>query len=305
MSQPRAVTQEPSRRDYWIGTAAALATVAMWASWPVVTRYGVTGTLTPEAIGVVRFMLPAIVLAPVWWRIGLIPKGMSWKLMLGLFCGGLPFFYGAAAAFRYAPVATSGSVLSGSITLIVAVIAFAMFRVQVEAIRLFGYALIALSVVISLVHGYLMGTEGILIGDALFLLTAMAWALYTLAYPFSKLSGLQASALISVWGFIVILPFGAADVIAAVRAEAYFALGLQLFQQGLLSAILSIVTFSIAVTRIGPARAATLVALTPLIAAAGAYFALGEKPDMVVTFALVLTTAGVLIASKPPKSVTR
>ncbi len=305
MSEPRAVTPAPSSRDYWIGVAAAFATVAIWAAWPVITRYGVTGSLSPAAIGVLRFLPPALLLAPVWWRIGLFPKGMSWKVMLALSCGGLPFFIGSTAGFQYASVATSGSMLLGSTALLVAIIGVAVFRTRIDRSRLLGYGLIAAAVVLSLIHALLVGEKNVLLGSVLFLCSALSWAIYTVAFPLSRLSGIQAAALVSTWALIIIFPFGAMEVVAAVRKGLYADIALQLVQQGLLSAILAIWTYSIAITRIGPARAATLVTLTPLIAAVAAYFVLGEVPEMTVMIALGLASAGVVLASRMPKSAPR
>ena len=292
----------PSRRDYWIGVAAALAAIAIWAAWPVVTRYGVTGSLSPAAIGVLRFLPPVLLLAPIWWRIGLFPKGMSWRLMLALSCGGLPFFLGSTMGFQYAPVATAGAMLSGSIALLVAIFTFALFRARIAPVRLIGYGLIAAAALLSVIHGLVVGEKNLLLGYSLFLTSALSWAIYTVAFPLSRLSGMESAALISTWALIMILPFGAMEVVDAVRQGLYGDIALQVFQQGILSAMLSIWIYGIAITRIGAMRAAALVALNPLVSATAAYFILDELPEAPVMVALGLATAGVVLASRMTKS---
>src|SRR3712207_6541940 len=64
------------------GWLAALATVTIWALWAVATRHAVTHDLPPAAIGLLRFGVPALLLAPMAWRVGLFPKDLG--LLKGL-----------------------------------------------------------------------------------------------------------------------------------------------------------------------------------------------------------------------------
>ncbi len=65
-----------TRRDTLIGSAAAIFAVTIWAAWIVGTRHAVTGTLPPEAVGLLRMAVPALLFMPVWLRVGVAPRGV-------------------------------------------------------------------------------------------------------------------------------------------------------------------------------------------------------------------------------------
>ena len=103
-----------------VGIAAAFGAVAIWAGWIVATRHAVGHALEPAAVGLLRFAIPALVFAPVWWRTGLRPKGLSWPMMAALMGFGAPFFLVAGSAMQYAPAPDVAPLLSGTMPLIVA-----------------------------------------------------------------------------------------------------------------------------------------------------------------------------------------
>ena len=61
-----------------LGLLAALATVTIWATFMLVTRFAVQGSFTVEEVLVLRLVPGALVMAPVMWRLGVLPRGQSW-----------------------------------------------------------------------------------------------------------------------------------------------------------------------------------------------------------------------------------
>ena len=61
--------------------------------------------------------------APVWWRTGLKPKGLSWPMLAALLGFGAPFFLLAGYAMQFAPAPDVSPLLSGAMPLIVALVA--------------------------------------------------------------------------------------------------------------------------------------------------------------------------------------
>lgn len=284
-------------RDIWIGSLAALATVMMWASWPVVTRYGVTGALDPLAIGILRFLPPVLILSPVLWRVGLFPK-MTPLVWAGLLCGGYPFFVGATEGFLFASVANCVVVSSGLIPLLVAGLSYLLFGVRVDPVRRIGLGFIVAAILIAIGQGLLLADSHIWIGQLLFAISGVSFALYTIAFPFSGLTGMQATAVVGFWSLMVALPLGAPGLVDAVQKGLWAEIGLQVMQQGVFSALLSFLTYNAAVRRLGPGRAATVIALAPVLASIFAYIVLGEVPVWPLAIALILTAIGVALASR-------
>ncbi|MFS2055838.1 EamA/RhaT family transporter, partial [Variovorax sp. CT11-76] len=51
----------------WTGVLAALATALIGSGWQIVSRHGVTTSLGPLELAVLRYAIPALVLLPVAW----------------------------------------------------------------------------------------------------------------------------------------------------------------------------------------------------------------------------------------------
>ena len=75
-----------------LGLIAALATVSIWAAFLLVTRFAVQGSFTVEEILVLRIVPGALVLAPLMWRMGVLPRRESWPRALILMVGASAVF---------------------------------------------------------------------------------------------------------------------------------------------------------------------------------------------------------------------
>ena len=56
-----------------LGLMAALATVTIWATFFLVTRYAVQGDFTVEEVLILRLVPGALVLLPLMFRLGVMP----------------------------------------------------------------------------------------------------------------------------------------------------------------------------------------------------------------------------------------
>lgn len=285
------------RRDMLIGSAAAIFAVSIWAAWIVGTRHAVTGTLPPEAVGLLRMLVPAIVFAPVWLRAGMAPQGKRLLIALCVLGAGAPFFVIVATGFRFAPAADIGPLLPGTMPLFTALLVVLIERERMGALRLVGYALIVAGIVAIAGRGLLDFSTGAWRGHTLVLLGAFLWAIYTLAFRKSRLGAIEGAALIAVWSSLLLLPFGTLPLVDAWRAGHGWEIAVQAVIQGVLSGILGLIGYGIAVNRIGSSRAAAFAALAPGMAALIAIPVLGEWPDAAAIAGIAATSVGVVLAS--------
>ncbi len=276
---------------------AALSTVVIWALWMVGTRHAVTHDLPPSAIGMLRFGVPALVLAPVWWRTGLVPRRLPPLVALGLLGSGAPFFLLVATGMRFAPAADVGPLLPGTMPLFVALIGFVLFGERLGRWRLLGFGLIALGVVSIGGRGLIAGADGAWRGHALFLLGAFLWGLYTHAYRRSGLAPAEGAALVGIWSVILLAPVGAPALASAVANGLGGAVVGQALLQGALSGVAAIVLYGIAIDRLGASKAAAVSPLGPVLAALLAVPALGEWPDAAAMVGLAAASLGVVLTS--------
>jgi drug/metabolite transporter (DMT)-like permease len=282
----------PADRTRTIGVLAAFGAVLIWSAWVVGTRHAVTHALDPLALGFLRFAVPAVVFAPVWWRSGLRPRGVSRTTMLGLMGAGAPFFITVALAMHHATAAEIGPLLPGTMPLFVAVLSIALFGERPGRTRGLGLILIFLGVATIGGRDLLTGSHGWQAHGLLLAGSAM-WAIYTLAYKHSGLSSLVATATVSAWSALALAPFGVPSLIAAVHAGLAIDIIAQAVIQGVLSGVVAILLYGLAIARLGASGGAAFVALVPALAAIIAIPVLGEWPDATAIIGIVATTFGV------------
>ncbi|WP_170122121.1 DMT family transporter [Breoghania corrubedonensis] len=277
------------------GVACALVTVTIWAQWIVSTRYAAAVHLPLGWLGLIRYGVPALVLAPFWLRGGLLPKGVDRRLLIVMVAGcGAPFFAVVSNALQKAPAASAGVLLMGVLPLATAILSRLILKETFGAVRLAGFglslvavALIGLAIDLSVAGGALL----------LLPLGAMLWAGYTLAFRRSGLTPVHATGLISVWSALLFVPLVVFDGFAPLTAIDPGALGWQMVAQGVLSGLVALVTYGIAVRRLGSSNTAAFGALAPALAALMAIPALGEMPDLATSVGVALAVMGVLLAS--------
>ncbi|MES2241772.1 MAG: DMT family transporter [Pseudomonadota bacterium] len=284
-------------RNLALGLMAALAAALIGSGWQIASRHGVTTTLGPLEIAVLRYGVPALVLLPLLIRTGLLPPGLP-RRRLGLLVlgGGLPFGLLVLAGAQWAPAAHMGVFMAGSVPLFTALGARLAQGERVTCLRAVGLLLIGGGMAVFGASS-LADAAQTWRGDLLFILAAMMWALYTLAFRNSGLTPWQGAAVINAWSSLLLLPvlliFGAPKLLTAPWTDvAWQALG-----QGAVAGLLGLVTYMIAIARLGAARASLSAALVPISTALGATWLLGEPLGAGTLAASVLVACGVALAS--------
>jgi drug/metabolite transporter (DMT)-like permease len=202
-----------------------------------------------------------------------------------------------ATGFRFAPAADIGPLLPGTMPLFTALLVVLIERERMGPVRLTGYALIVAGILAIAGRGVLDLASGAWRGHVLVLCGALLWAVYTLAFRRSRLGAFEAAALIGVWSTFLLLPLGAPPLVEAWQAGHGWEIAAQAVLQGVLSGILGLVGYGIAVNRIGSSQAAAFAALAPGMAALFAIPVLGEIPDTAAVLGIAATSIGVVLAS--------
>lgn len=284
-------------RNLAIGVLAALAAALVGSGWQIVTRHGVTTSLGPVELAVLRYGVPALVLAPLWCRRTGWPAAMSLgRLALLVLGGGLPFGLLVLAGARWAPAAHMGIFMAGCMPLFVALGGRLVQGDRLGRLRVLGLVLMALGVAAL---GLGVWRDGLASwrGDLLFVLAAVLWAAYTLAFRGCSLSPWQGAALVNLGSAVLLVPvvivWGAPRLVTAPWTDVAF----QALGQGVMAGVLGLVAYTVAIARLGAARAALSAALVPVLTALGAAWLLGEVPQRSAWAALALVVPGVVLAS--------
>jgi drug/metabolite transporter (DMT)-like permease len=284
------------------GLAALAVAVAIWAGWIVVVRAAVEGGrgLTPLDLALMRYGVPALLLAPVWWGCGPWPKGLGAGRLAAMALGwGAPFVLLAGTGLRQADTALFAALVPGAMPLFLAAILAVAARQRPRGQAALGLGLIGAGAGAALVVAAVQGRE---MGGVPWLLAASAgWAAYAAAFRGTGLTPLQATAVVAFWSALGLAPFAFGPGVTLWR-QPLAVIVEQVVVQGLVSGVLAVAAFAVALRALGTAPAAAGAAMVPVLAALGGWWFLGEPLSAAVLGGLAMTAAGVALVNLARKS---
>jgi drug/metabolite transporter (DMT)-like permease len=286
-------------RSKLLGLVMGVAAALIGGGWQVATRAATTATrIAPEDLVVLRYGIPALVLVPILWRIGLVPQAVSRRGLVLLWLGaGLPFGLLAIVGTRFAPTAHMGVLMAGASPLIAAALAWVLWRERIAGLRRVGLGLMTIAVSTLGAKSLADWSGATWRGDLLFLAAATLWAGYALTFRRLAITPWQAAALVNGWSAIVVLVWVLARGGTGLVALPAATLAWQALWQGVFAGVLGLWTYSVAITRLGAAQAAAFGALAPVVSALGGWVWLGEALGPVEITAVAAAVTGVALAS--------
>jgi drug/metabolite transporter (DMT)-like permease len=254
-----------------LGLFAALATVTIWAAFLLVTRFAVQGDFTVEEILILRIVPGALVMAPVMWRLGVIPHGQSWPRALMLMVGASAVFpYVVSKGLAYAPASDGGALAPGMLPFWTTLAAYVLAGEFPGPRRRFGLAMIlAGAAVVSLWQIYSGADEGAWKGHLMFLTGSGCFALYSVIFRQSGLSPLHAMIIGLFWGTLFITPMLLVTGNVSFTAISWSDIAVMIVVQSFIIGILAMFLFGFAVQILGAAETAAFGALTHILALLG------------------------------------
>lgn len=282
-----------------LGLTAALATVVIWAAFLLGTRFAVQGSFTVEEILVLRLIPAALVMSPVMWRLGIMPRGQSIPRAVMLMVGASAVFpFVVSTGLSYAPASDGGALAPGMLPFWTALAAYALAGEIPGPRRRFGLAMIlAGAMVVSLWQVLAGADDGAWRGHLMFLAGSGLWAVYSVIFRQSGLSSLHALVIGLFWGTLFFTP------LLLVTGNVTFAtanlrdIAVMIVFQSFIIGILAMFLFGFAVRMIGAAEAAAFGALTPVLALLGGAVFLAETITPFKVVGVTLVAVGVFLAS--------
>jgi drug/metabolite transporter (DMT)-like permease len=284
-----------------MGIICGLLAAAIWGSWPVVSRLGVQGTLSPYDITALRYAISGVLLLPFLWRRG------NRRLVLGqtiilTFGQGVPLVLLAVAGVSLAPAAHAGVIMPSAMLITSALGSRFLLGDRIGMINLLALAAV-------LAGGLLIGWQGLShfgdrewLGDLLFAAAGMCWGIYTVATRAWSVDAVQGAALVSVTSLICYEPlyvlFGSPTLFHAPLSE----LLLQGVFQGLFAGIFALVFYTQSVTILGATRGALFGGLVPIFTMIFGVFILAEVPNRLELTGFAIATIGMICALRTPQT---
>jgi drug/metabolite transporter (DMT)-like permease len=293
--------QIPPTSEYVRGAFYGFVAVCIWAAFIVVSRLGVSTTLTPWDVAAIRFTVAGVLLLPYVIRKGLALERLGWIGIGAIILGcGAPMVLLVNVGLLFAPAAHGGALFPGVMPLMVALLAAVILKEAFTSQKTVGLALIVLGAIgIVWMTGGAVGTKQNL-GHALFLAAGFVWACYTVAMRRARLDGLHAAAIAGVGSLVLYLPAYALIAGTSVFKAPPFDIALQAIVQGVLTAIVALLLYGRMVSLLGATSGAAFVALTPAMTALMGIPILGEWPSAIDWVAIAMISIGVYAVSGGP-----
>jgi drug/metabolite transporter (DMT)-like permease len=289
------------RAHYLQGAAWGLFAISIWVGWILLTRYGVTTSLSPYDITALRFACAGLLLAPVVYRLGWGVRKVGFKKWLVIVCcAGVPYVLIASGGLQFAPAAHAGALVPGTMPLWAALLAMFFLKEKITGTRKFGLMLIPVGIIIFVGAGLTDFSSGNWRGHLLFLAAAMTWASFTVAMRSAGQSGftpLHAAAVVSVVSAVVYLPVYALFLPHRIMEAPIGPILTQTIYQGIFVSIISLFAYARAVAILGASLGASFASLVPVLAMLSAIPLLGEWPKASDYIGIAAITFGVFLSS--------
>ncbi len=298
--RPHTVPEHSPHGSVLQGYVAALATVAIWAGFILLSRMGGKTGLTSWDIIALRLGVGGGLLLPFcWmlpWRTWLTPR--LWAMAA---IGGLLFLVLVYAGFKRAPAAHGAILLPGLQPFLVTALAWALMGTRPTLQRMLGLIPIAAGVgcvAVPVLIGHASGPST-LAGDALLLGASVAWATYSVLVKKWAFDPWLLTRVVAVGSALVYLPVYALWLPKGLDTVPLSMLVLQGLYQGIGPTIVAMVLFLRAVAILGAERTGALVALVPVMAGLGAVPLLDEPLTGWLMAGLALVSLGAWWSSRP------
>lgn len=286
-------------RTRTFGLVAALATVTIWAAFMLVTRFAVQGSFTVEELLILRLIPGALVMAPIMWRLGVMPHGQSWPRAAILMVGASAVFpFVVSMGLAYAPASDGGALAPGMLPFWTALAAYALAGEIPGPRRRIGLAMIlAGAMVVSLWQILAGADDNAWKGHLMFLTGSGFWAVYSVIFRQSRLSPLHGLVIGLFWGTLLVTPLLLATGNVRFATASLGDIAAMIVLQSFVIGILAMFLYGYAVQILGAAETAAFGALTPILALLGGAVFLDETVTPLKVTGVALVAAGVFLAS--------
>jgi len=287
------IAERGGRRELAIGLACAAVTVAVWTGFLLLSRHGAKGTLLPWDLAALRFGVGGLVMLPwlLWHGLGGLSPGRALVLVL---CAGPIFAIVGFVGFALAPASHAGALMPGVLPLWATLLAWLVLGERLGPWRLACLAVILGGVAALFASGLTEAPAGAWMGDLIFPLAPLAWALFTVYARRWQVAPVRAAAIVAVGSMLLFMPIYLVFLPKGIVATPLLEVVVQGLFQGIIAVIVALVTYTRAVVALGTAVTTMLTAAVPGLVALLAVPLLDEALTPLAVLGLALVTAGML-----------
>ena len=273
-----------------VGLFTGLVIVFIWASWYVISRWGVLGSLTPADVTFLRYAGGTAITLPflALWK----GKRIPWKLLPALtLTFGFPYAFGVFMGLNSSPAANAGILLNGLLPVVSAVFAWFFFHQGVGKRKWVAIAVLAGSNLLMLYAGL----------DDRYEAQGLLWILFS-----TLLLGLYMN-IVRKWhvDMVVLIPvMSLANLVCYVpfwllletniANASFYETSVQALFQGAVNQVLVVWLLAFTIRKIGSVSTSVLLGFVPATTAIIAWLVLAERPNPIEALAILGCTAGIV-----------
>ena len=285
-----------SRARTALAVGAAALAMLIYASQFVLSRWSMQRTLSLWDLAALRFVVAGVLSLPIviWHR----PAGaLAWRRIAVLsVAAGAPYTLIMYAGLTRAPASHGAVIITGAMPVFASLLAWLWLGERQSPAKALGLALIVIG--LTLVGWPELAAGGSAwVGDVLFIVAAVLWALFTVGVRRWRIDPLPGTA--AVW--VLALPYvpvyaavAGRRVLDAPRGEVVF----QALFQGLGVAIVALALYAWAIRVLGDGLASLFMPLVPVFAVLLGIVVLGEVPAAVQLVGIAGVTLGMAWAAR-------
>ncbi|WZH35495.1 MAG: DMT family transporter [Microbacterium enclense] len=288
-------------RQTLVGGTALAGVIALWSAFALSTRALEGAGLTTADAAILRFAVPALLLAPWIPRTFRTLRGAGRSALALVLLAGIPHFLLFAWGAQLTSAGLTALLVPGTVPLFVTLLLALRHRTPVSRGRLIALAAIVAGVGAS---ATLRGGSADLGGIAVLVTAGLVWALYTVGLASVRLDLISVIVVISVTSTVAALALAVTGVLPShllAGTLSWPQIGTYALVQGVGTGLLSTACYVLAVKNLGSSLASTAGALSPVLTAVIAVPLLGEPVTAGLAVALALIVSGVALFHLAPR----
>lgn len=292
------VASSPISQTSWGIGLGVLATV-IWGTYLAMARAGVSSGLEAADVALLRFATAAAILLPWLLSHNLFElAGVGWKRGIALaLLAGPAFILVGVGGYQFAPLAHGAVFQPAALTIGGMALAAILLGDTFTRTRMVGAGIIVLGLSVVAGPGLLASGSLTLVGDTMFVVSGLMWALFAALTRMWGIGPVPATAVVSVLSATAFVPWFIAtqsfDRLAALPDSQLLA---QVLIQGVLSGVVAVLAFTKAVQILGAGRAAVFPAIVPAVAILMGIPIAHEIPNALQGAGILVVLAGLLTA---------
>ncbi|QUX97080.1 EamA/RhaT family transporter [Marinomonas sp. CT5] len=278
------------------GLVYALAAVAIWTGFILVSKAGALASLALPDMMIVRFGTAFILFFPFIWQHR--KTILQWRMFVLGSIGGLAYALSVFNGFQHAPATHAALLLPGLMPIMIAVFAYFLAGERHTVASWVGILVSSLGI-LALLTETMLSDASYWLGDISFVIACVFWGIFTVLLRRWKFAPWQATLGIIAVTTLLFAPVYILFLPQHLTDASWKMIGLQAFYQGVMATTVQMVFYGRAVHILGATKMGGLMALVPVFASVLAVPLFGEHWTLGLMIALILILTGTLIGNIP------